>query len=309
VQPPEWRYDAGGFGVAYPAPWESASEDDVVAAWSFGTPVPGSAYRRATGGLFLPRFITARTYSLGAIASTREVALSLIDGVERPVESLTRVATVGRGGRLAAYRYEDDGEPMTQAAVVFRGRGASGYLIGLTGRREDEAILLAEARQIADSIRYDGVPPREVIINNHATELLDVSLEVLGAVRPPTRDEFGPPRDSSGWSITPVTRSDLATVEQCRAGAMWLLEGAPVRSPLLGIETQLTCATSRIVIRRDIRSYRWPPTLRQVDDDGRLVYEVTFERSLTPREPIYWVVNGERIRLRMEPVTVVRIGS
>src|SRR5687767_8156037 len=31
VLPAAWRHDAGGFVVAFPAPWESASDDDVLA--------------------------------------------------------------------------------------------------------------------------------------------------------------------------------------------------------------------------------------------------------------------------------------
>jgi hypothetical protein len=319
VQPAQWRHDAGGFAVAFPAPWRSASEDDVIAVAPLGEPVPGSTYRRTAGGLLMPRFVTAQTYALGEIGSIPDATRSLTEGIVGPVESVVRAEIASRGVRVAAYRFEEEGEPLTRAAIVFRGSDADGYVIGLTGRRDDEAIVLAAARQIADSIRFDGEPLMEEDFAFAA--LLEIPLETLLAARA-MEYTHGERRDSALWSLLPVAVPDAATTEECRAAAIPFFAQAPPRisftSAWKGFEIQVTCRSSVITIRTNFR--RFVPLLRQFDSMGTQIYEAMNGRGDNPggvatAGTAFWIVNGERFELYRDssqagrPFVRVRIGS
>jgi hypothetical protein len=220
---------------------------------------------------------------------------------------------------VAAYRFEDSGESLTQAAIIFRAMNANGYMIGLTGRRKDEAIVLAAAREIADSIRHDGEPIMDEEIGIAA--LLEVPLETLVAART-MGYTHGERRDSALWTLLPVAVPDAATVDECRAAAVPFFARAPAgimtTSAWRGFETQITCRSSVITIRSNFR--RMVPLFRQFDSSGVQIYEATNGRSLNPGGVItastaFWIVNGQRFELQRDlsqperPIIRVRIGS
>jgi hypothetical protein len=307
VPPAEWRHDEGGFAVAFPTPWESASDHDVVASLPIGAPVPGSAYRRDTGGLLVQRFVTAQAYFLGETASTRGAVASLINWVAGPVVTLDAAERVAAGVRIASYRFENGGEALTQAAIVFRGRSALAYMIGVTGQREDEAIVLAEARRIAGAIRHDIQPLTDGEIMTG--QLWDIPMDVLESIGNMTLRTVET-RDSAKWSFRSFELSEAESFEECRAGAIFLANREGLPGFRLGsgdiFETLVTCPTSHVSIRVPTTNVR--STLRQFDQDGALIFEAASHRPVTPREPLVWIVNGMRRQIRWDG-SVVRVRS
>jgi hypothetical protein len=299
VPPAEWRHDEGGFAVAFPAPWESASEDDVVAALPMGAPVVGSAYRRPTGGFLTQRFVTAEAYFLGETMSTRGTVTSLVNWVEGPVVILDRAQGAGSGVRITSYRFERRGEELTQAAIVLRGIDRFGYMIGVTGRREDEAIVLEEARRIAEAIRHDIPPLTDGEIRT--AQLWDIPMDVVESIRSMTLRTVET-RDSAKWSFRSFELSEAESFEECRAAAIFLAnrEGLPVFRLGSGdiFETLVTCPSSHVSIRVPTTNVR--STLRQFDRDGALIFEAASHRPVTPGEPLVWIVNGSRRQLRSD---------
>jgi hypothetical protein len=307
VPPAEWRHDEGGFAVAFPTPWESASEDDVIAALPIGAPVEGSAYRRPTDGLLVRRFVSAEAYFLGETTSTRGAVTSLVNWVEGPVVILERARAASPSVRITSYRFVRRGVELTQAAILFRGIDRFGYMIGVTGRREDEAVVLEEARRIADVIRHEGpvLSDGDLV----TAQLFDIPLEALEATRSMTLRTVER-RDSARWSFRSMELNEAESVEECRAGAIVLANlGAP-RLPLLEpisvFETLVTCPSSRVSMRVSMANVR--PTLRQFDQDGALIFEAVSHRGVTPYEPQIWLVNGSRRHIRPDgSVVQVRI--
>jgi hypothetical protein len=265
------------------------------------------------------RFVTAQTYALGEIVSIRDATRALTERIVGPVESVVRAEIASRAVRVAAYRFEDDGEPLTQAAIVFQGTDAGGYVIGLTGQRDDEAIVLAAARQIADSIRHDLEPLTEADFAIAA--LFEIPLETLLAARA-MEYIHGERRDSALWTLLPIAVPDAATTQECRAAAIPFFAQAPPgisrTSAWKGFETQVTCRSSLVTIRTDFR--RFAPLLRQFDSTGAQIYEAMNGRGLNPGGvatygTAFWIVNGERFELYRDllqpggPFVRVRIGS
>jgi hypothetical protein len=300
VPPAAWRYDDGGFTIDFPAPWESASQEDVLAELPVGAPVPGSAYRRTAGGLLLPRFVSAQTYFLGEIGLLRDMVRSLGNWVGGPVVPL-EVFRTDVGVRIPSYRFEDRSQELTQATVLFRGRSGLAYAVAFTGRREDEAVVLAEARRVAAAMRYDTEP----IADNEAAFawLFDIPMDAVEATRSMTFRNVEQ-RDSAGQVIASMELNEAESFEECRAGALFLVNSfwLPVLASVREFDALVTCPSSRVAMRVGTQAME-PSVVRQFDRAGTMVFESTFERGATPRDNAL-IVNGSRRPLPSSGVVV-----
>jgi hypothetical protein len=290
VPPAAWRYDEGGFTIDFHAPWESASDEDVIAALPVGAPVRGSAYRLDAGGLLFPRFVTVQTYFLGEIGLVQDAVKSLMNWVGGPVVPL-EVLRADLGVRVASYRFEEHGVELTQAAIIFRGRSGLAYAVAFTGRREDETVVLAEANRIARAIRHDSPP----IMDGEAALawLHDIPMDALEATRS-MRFRSVELRSSGDQVVTSMALDEAESFEECRAGALILINAfwAPALATVREFDALVTCPSSRVAMRVGTRAME-PSVVRQLDRAGRVVFESTFERGATPRDNAL-IVNGSR---------------
>jgi hypothetical protein len=290
VPPAAWRYAEGGFTIDLQAPWESARDDDVVAPLPVGAPVRGSAYRLASGGMLFPRFVTVQTYFLGEIGLVRDVVKSIGNWVRGPVVPL-EVLRAHSGVLIPSYRFEDRDEELTQAAIVFRGRGGLAYAVAVTGRRRDEAVVLVEARRVAEAIRYDRPPVTDGEVA--MAWLFDLPMDALAATRSMTFRNVEL-RDSAGEVFASMDLSEAESLEECRAGALVLIDSfwLPALGAVREFDALVTCPSSRIAMRVGTRAME-PSMVRQLDRTGTVVFESAFERGVTPRDNVL-IVNGSR---------------
>jgi hypothetical protein len=255
-----------------------------------GAPVRGSAYRLDAGGLLFPRFVTVQTYFLGEVGLVQDAVKSLMNWVGGPVVPL-EVRRADLGVRVASYRFEEHGDELTQAVIVFRGRNGLAYAVAFTGRRADEAVVLAEARHVAAAIRYERAPVTDGEMS--MASLFDIPVGALAATRAMTFQNVEV-RDSGGSMFVSMDLNEVQSFEECRAGALVLINSfwAPALESVREFDALVTCPSSRVAMRVGTQAME-AGMLRQLDTFGAMVFEATFERGATPRDNAL-IVNGSR---------------
>jgi hypothetical protein len=132
-----WADTTGGFEVVFPAGWVATDEADDETRPAMA----GSTHRRPAGGGLLKRQLTARAYDLGVIPpgiTTKNLAF-LASGIRAPGETIVRPALSGEGTYVTAYRSPGSADDASNAAVFFRGRDGHGFMLEITGHREDSS--------------------------------------------------------------------------------------------------------------------------------------------------------------------------
>jgi hypothetical protein len=297
-----WADTTGGFEVVFPAEWVATHEtgDETRPARA------GSTHRRAAGGTVLRRHLTARAYDLGVIPPgiTTKGLATIASGIRAPGETIVRPALARQGVYVTAYRSAVRGDGGSNAAVFFRGRDGHGFMLEITGHRDDETLVIDEAFAIADSLRHEqtvlndlaillaqsfAVPP-EALEQARAMEVnYDVTPLAVAPFPPPTQTRRVQPIVVNA-NLFLDTGTGSARDDECRARAVLLYShGLP---PLPGVllrpvEFRMTCQTSTVVIEFDLRA---PPrlALRQFDRAGDLIYEESVQ-------PDFFLFTGSRI--------------
>jgi hypothetical protein len=283
-----WADSTGGFEVVFPAEWVAtdADRDEPRPA------VAGSTHRRPAGGTLLKRHLTARAYDLGEIPpgiTTKNLAF-LASGIRAPGETIVRPALAGEGTYVTAYRSPGGADDASNAAVFFRGRDGHGFMLEITGHREDETLLVDEAFAIARSLRHE-----QTVLNDLAILLAQSFFVPSGAMERARAMEVdaGMPR-----RVVPATRprelepfvvnanlfldtgTASASVDECRARAvlLWSRQLTRFTGGARPVEFRVACQTSNVVI--GLRTPGLGPILdlRQFDNDGRVI----FEQSVLP---------------------------
>jgi len=281
-----WADTTAGVEVVFPADWVATDEagDEPRPAMA------GSAHRRPVGGTLLRRYLTARAYDLGVIPpgiTTRNLAL-LASGIRAPGETIVRPERAGRGAYVTLYRSPVRAEDGSNAAVFFRGRDGHGFMLEITGHRDDETLLVNEAFAIANSLRHEqlvlsdmaillaqsfAVPPR-ALEQARAMEV-DYRMTALavGPLLPSTQTRQVQPIVVNA-NLFLDTATGGASDDECRARAVLLFsQGLPALPEvfLRPVEFRMTCQTSTVAIEFDLRATAL--VLRQFNRAGELIYE------------------------------------
>jgi hypothetical protein len=288
-----WADTTGGFEVVFPAEWAATdgADDELPRAMA------GSTHRRSAGGTLLKRHLTARAYDLGVMPAgitTRNLA-ALASGIRAPGETIVRPERAGRGAYVTLYR-SGSGDEGSNAAVFFRGRDGHGFLLEITGHRDDETLLVSDAFAIANSLRQE-----QLVLNDLAIRLaqsFSVSPRALEAARAMEVDyrmstlAVGPlpsPAQQRRMVEPIVVNANLfldtatggASDDECRARAVLLFsEGLPsLPEVFLGpFEFRMTCQTSTVSIGPDRQ--RPALLLRQFDRAGEVIYEESVQLDM-----------------------------
>jgi hypothetical protein len=293
-----WADTTGGFEVVFPADWvatEPARDERRPA-------MTGSAHRRPAGGTLLRRHLTARVFDLGVIPpgiTTRNLA-ALASGIRAPGETIVRPALARQGVYVAAYRSAGSANDGSSAVIFFRGRDGHGFMLEITGHREDETLLVDEAFSIADSLRHDQlvlsdmairlaqsflVPP-EALEQARAMQVdVGMTRSVVGPLPTPTQSRrLGLQRPVVNANLFLDTGTGSARDDECRARAVLLFsEGLPALPEIFlrPVELRVTCQTSTVSIGVDLLTAPAPHLLlRQLDLAGRLIYEESVRAEL-----------------------------
>lgn len=280
--PVEWASATGGFEVAFPSGWAPAA-DTPPSSLPGSEVLAGSAHRFRAGGVIGRRYLQAQAYRLGEIEAGTTMYAAARSAQSTPDPShhnIWKPSRTGSGAYIAAHRFERSGQALSQVQIVLRGRNANGFLIELTGDRDDEPVLLTQARAIADSIRLDARPLYDPEVFLFA--YLDVPNEAGDGARyfqPSVADSA-----VSGTRLHVMATLDQATsIEACRAGSaqLWLGVLGPFlverfRRRLWSHQLLLSCPGSSVELLYDLRGHDF--FLRQYDAGGTLVYE----KDLTP---------------------------
>jgi len=285
-----WADTTGGFEVVFPAEWAAtnAAGDEPRPAMA------GSTHRRSAGGALLRRHLTARAYDLGVIPpgiTTRNLAL-LASGIRAPSETIVRPALAGQGVYVTAYRSAGSADDVSNAAVFFRGRDGHGFMLEITGRREDETLLVDEAFEIARSLRHE-----QLVLNDMAillAQFFAVPSQALEHARAMevdyamTSSVVGPlptPNEVRRLGLQPLvvnanlfldTGTGSARDDECRARAVMLFsQGLPALPEIFlrPVEFRVTCRTSTVAIGFDLRAAQPYLVLRQFDTTGEVIYD------------------------------------
>jgi hypothetical protein len=273
----QWTSAVGGFEVTFPRGW--APTLDTPASSARGSVfLDGSTHRLRVGGVIRRRYLQARAYQLGEIEAGTTMyaaARSAQRAADTSYHNIWSPSRTGSGAYLAAHRFERSGRTFSQVQIVLRGRYANAFLIEVTGNRDDEPVLLMQARAIADSIRLDARPLYDPEVFLFA--FLDVPNEAAeGAryVQPSVADSA-----VSGSRLLVMATLDQATsIEACRAGSaqLWLGVLGPFlaerfRRRLWSHQLHLSCPGSSVDLLYDLRGHDF--VLRQYDATGTVVYE------------------------------------
>ena len=160
AQGPTWTYQ--GVAVTYPAGWKSADPSGAKQySPSAATRIPGSFFTRRAAGVLRARNLSASVYSMGPLgpgAELWQIADRLGNRTEASYEVVDRYAFAADGPFMLAYRFQNSGDPVTQAVILFAGPQRMVFMLEVTGHRDDEALLLGEARQLTHSIRVGSDP-------------------------------------------------------------------------------------------------------------------------------------------------------
>ncbi len=273
----QWASAVGGFEMVFPPGWVPAV-DTPPSSSSGPVFLDGSAHRLHAGGVISRRYLQARAYELGEMEAGTTMYAAARSAQSTPDASYHNVwspSRTGSGAYLAAHRFDRSGQALSQVQIVLRGRYANAFLIEVTGDRDDEPVLLTQARAIADSIRLDARPlnDREVFLFAY----LDVPNEAAeGAryVQPSVADS-----SVTGSRLLVMATLDQATsIEACRAASaqLWIRVLGPFlaerfRRRLWSHQLQLSCPGSSVDLLYDLRGHDF--SLRQYDARGTLVYE------------------------------------
>ena len=121
AQGTRWTHQAGGFAVTFPLGWERSGMEGVRQySPSTQSALQGSFHRRAAGGVFRRRYLSAQTYSLGAIsgnASLKEVVDALAVRMGQSYQIIGRYEVPGQHIYLTTFRFRHSGDPVTQCAI------------------------------------------------------------------------------------------------------------------------------------------------------------------------------------------------
>jgi hypothetical protein len=274
-----WFSEESGFHVAFPEGWQPVRPSDLRHLLSSDlSPNAGSSFSRAAGGRVARRSLSAQVFSLGQIPgglTTFQASLTAATRIDAPSYSLFKPSRMASGAYLSAYRVEISGNPATTALIVVRGRNSNAFMISVTGDREDEDLLMNEARAIAGAIRLDGriLNPAELFLH----EYLDIPAEAGETTRhraPSIEEQF-----VSNTRLMIMARLDrAATFDECRAGLAQLWPGVlgrflgeRHRRKLRSHQLTVSCPASTVELVYDLQEQDF--VVRQYDGLGNLVYE------------------------------------
>jgi hypothetical protein len=180
--------------------------------------------------------------------------------------------------------------------VFFRGRDGHGFLLEITGHRDDEALLVSEAFAIANSLRQEqlvlndlairlaqsfSVPPRALEAARAMEVDYRLSTLAVGPLPSPAQQRRMVDPIVVNANLFLDTATGGASDDECRARAVLLFsEGLPsLPEVFLGpVEFRMTCQTSTVAIGPD----RQGPALllRQFDRAGEVIYEESVQMDL-----------------------------
>ncbi|MGE0158548.1 MAG: hypothetical protein AB7T31_03995 [Gemmatimonadales bacterium] len=205
-----------------------------------------------------------------------------------------RPALAGEGTYVTAYRSPSSTDDASNAAVFFRGRDGHGFMLEITGHREDETLLVDEAFAIARSVQHEQLVlgdlaillAQSFFVPSGAMErarAMEVDADMPGRVVPAVRPrEFEPLVVNANLFLD--TGTATASVNECRARAvlLWSRQLTRFTGAARPVEFRVACQTSKVVI--GLRTPGLGPILdlRQFDNDGRVIFEQSVLPPLFP---------------------------